>query len=171
MTALKMRLLAALAALTALLTGCAYTAPYRSTALARGEALDPEEIVIVALSATEHRPGKRRDFFTDTRRVLADLPDQDGLLGYSFRFEIFGNEAWTMTAWRDEAALQAFVRSPAHAEAVRASGQTAQNIRFVTLHRPLSSLPVRWSEALPLLQAASPRSSPAHASSPFPQPQ
>jgi len=74
--------------------------------------------------------GDAREFFKDTKAVLATMADQPGLLGHAVRFEIFGNKAWTMTAWKDEASLTAFVRSPAHREAVRRSGETAQNIRF-----------------------------------------
>jgi heme-degrading monooxygenase HmoA len=96
----------------------------------------------------------RREFFQDTRRVLAGLPEQPGLVGYSFRFEIFGRTAWTMTAWKDEASLNAFVRSPAHREAVRRSGETAQNLRFVTLERAIGSLPLNWRDARRLLAEA-----------------
>lgn len=145
-------------ALAALLTGFAYTAPYRATPLARAAALDDSrQLVVLALSATEHRPGMRRAFFQDTRRVLADLPDQPGLLGYSFRFELFGDEAWTLTAWRDEAARDAFVRSPAHLTAMRNSARTAQNLRFISLSVPLESLPMSWTEVRARLAAETPR--------------
>jgi heme-degrading monooxygenase HmoA len=146
--------IATLTTFTAFLTGCAYTAPYQATPLAKNGVLPPDHPAVVVLTATEHRPGQRREFFKDTRRVLAELPTQDGLLGHSFRFEIFGDEAWTITAWRDEAARDAFVRSPAHLAAMRRSRQTTQNLRFVTLQRPLSSLPPRWSEILPLTETA-----------------
>jgi heme-degrading monooxygenase HmoA len=140
-----------------LLNGCAYTAPYRTTALAGSGELPPGHPALVALTATEHQPGQRRAFFRDTRRVLDELPEQEGLLGYSFRFEVFGNQAWTLTAWRDEAAMTAFVRSPAHRIAVQQSGDTAQNIRFVRLERPLESLPLPWKDLLPLLENTEPR--------------
>lgn len=142
---------ASIGGLAAFLTSCAYTSPYRSTTLAKDGGLSPDHMAIITISATEHRPGKRRAFFHDTRQVLADLPEQEGLLGYAFRFQIIGNEAWTVTAWRDQAAQEAFVRSPAHRAAVLRSGQTAQNIRFVTLKRPLSSLPLDWREVLNLM--------------------
>ena len=143
-----------LAAVTTWLTGCAYTAPFRKTALARELGLAPDRPVLVVLSETEHRPGMRREFFKDTRAVVATLPEQAGLLGYGLRFEIFGKRAWTMTAWKDEASLAAFVRSPAHREAVRRSGETAQNIRFASLELPLSALPPSWREARRFLEAA-----------------
>ncbi len=60
-----------------------------------------------------------------------------------------------MTAWADEAALMAFVRSPAHREAVRRSGETAQNIRFASAEVPLASLPLPWREARRLLDGGS----------------
>ena len=142
-----------------ILHNCAYTARYRPTALATNGSLPSDHLAIVTISATEHRQGQRRAFFEDTRKVLADLPSQPGLLGHAFRFELIGNKAWTITAWRDMASQDAFVRSPAHRTAVRRSAQTSQNTRFVTLSRPLSSLPPRWPEILALLSTAPVRSS------------
>ena len=137
-----------------LLTSCAYTARYRPTALATNGSLPSDHLAIVTISATEHRQGQRRPFFEDTLKVLADLPSQPGLLGHAFRFELIGNKAWTITAWRDQASQDAFVHSPAHHTAVRRSPETTQNTRFVTLHRPLSSLPPRWPEILSLISNA-----------------
>jgi heme-degrading monooxygenase HmoA len=98
----------------------------------------------------------RAEFFKDTKAVLATMADQPGLLGHGVRFEIFGSKAWTMTAWKDEASLAAFVRSPAHREAVRRSGETAQNIRFASVEVPLAALPMSWAEAEQRLDAATP---------------
>lgn len=137
-----------------LLSSCAFSARYRPSALATDGSLPPDHLAIVTISATEHRQGQRRPFFDDTRKVLADLPSQPGLLGYAFRFELIGNKAWTITAWRDQASQDAFVRSPAHRTAVRRSAQTSQNTRFLTLHRPLSSLPLRWPEIRSLIANA-----------------
>lgn len=118
-----------------------------------------DQPVLVVLSATEHRPGMRSAFFKDTKAVLATIADQPGLVGYAVRFEIFGRQAWTMTAWKDEASLAAFMRSPAHREAVRRSGETAQNIRFASVAMPLRALPMSWDEARRRLEAASPYAS------------
>jgi len=143
-----------LVGLLGILASCGYTAPYRPTALAKDGSLAADHPVIVTISGVEHRTGQRRAFFHDTRAVLAELPDQPGLLGYSFKFEIIGSKAWTITAWRDEASRDAFVGSPAHRVAVRNSGETSQNVRFVTVTRPLSSLPIGWKEALALINEA-----------------
>ena len=143
-----------LLAVSTWLTGLAFSVPLKKTTLAREGGLAPDRPVLVVVSATEHRPGMRGEFFKDTKAVLATMGDQPGLLGHAVRFEIFGNKAWTMTAWKDEASLTAFVRSPAHREAVRRSGETAQNIRFASVEMPLGALPMSWDEARRLVDAA-----------------
>lgn len=145
-----------LIALTTWFTGCAFSAPFKRTKLASEGGVSPDTSVLVVVSSTEHRPGMRGEFFKDTKAVLATMDDQPGLLGYAVRFEIFGKKAWTMTAWIDEASLTAFVRSPAHREAVRRSGETAQNIRFASVEMPLRALPMNWKEARRRLEAATP---------------
>jgi heme-degrading monooxygenase HmoA len=141
-------------ALLSFLSGCAFTAPYRRMGAAQTGALAADHMAVVTLSAVEHQPGKRKPFFDDTKRVFADLPNQEGLLGYSFRFQFFGNKAWTMTAWEDEASRDRFARSPVHLAAVRNSRTTAQNMRFISVEVPASSLPLSWREALKHLEAA-----------------
>jgi hypothetical protein len=135
--------------LLSFLSGCSYTAPFR-----RLESVSPLANVIVTLSVVEHQKGQRKPFFTDTKRVLADLPNQAGLVGYSFRFQLIGNKAWTMTAWKDKASRDQFSQSPIHLAAVRNSRTTAQNMRFITVTVPASSLPMSWDEALRLLEKA-----------------
>jgi len=136
--------------LLSFLPSCAYTAPFR-----RVEAV-PEtlKMAVVTLSAVESRAGKRKAFFDDTKRVLADLPNQSGLLGYSFRFQIIGRKAWTMTAWMDEASRDRFAASPIHQAAVKNSSVTAQNMRFITVEVPVNELPMKWPDALRLLDTA-----------------
>jgi hypothetical protein len=132
------------------LPACTYTAPFRQLAAAPEGA----NTIVVTLSAVENRPGQRRAFFADTKRVLADLPNQSGLLGYSYRFEILGRRAWTMTAWQDEASRDRFPASPVHRAAVKNSPVTAQNMRFISVKVPASAPPMKWTEALRLLDGA-----------------
>ena len=131
------------------LNTCCYTAPFRQI-LASPKNAD----VIVTLSAVEHQKGQRKPFFTDTKLVLADLPNQPGIVGYSFRFQLLGNKAWTMTAWKDTASRDQFSQSPIHRSAVRNSRTTAQNMHFISVTMPASSLPISWDEAIRLLDSA-----------------
>jgi hypothetical protein len=52
-----------------------------------------------------------------------------------------------MTAWHDEAAMSAFVRSPTHREAMRATRRLTTDTRFdrITIDGPLSDL--TWCDA------------------------
>lgn len=136
--------------LFAFILSCSYTAPYRLV-----EPIPKDtKTVLVTLSAVESKPGQRRAFFDDTKRVLADLPNQNGLLGYSFRFQVIGRRAWTMTTWKDEASRDAFAVSPIHREAVKNSRVTSENMRFISKEIAVSDLPMKWAEALKLLEVA-----------------
>lgn len=136
--------------LLSFLSACAYTAPFR-----RVEPVpDNLKTAVVTLSAVESQPGQRKAFFADTQRVLSSLRNQPGLLGYSFRFQFLGRKAWTMTAWKDIASRDRFAASPLHQAAVKNSRFTAQNMRFITVTLPVSELPMKWTEALSLLDSA-----------------
>jgi hypothetical protein len=135
--------------LASFLSNCSYTAPFR-----RVESISQDARVILTLSAVEHQKGQRKSFFDDTKRVLANLPNHAGLVGYSYRFQLFGNKAWTMTAWKDEASRDQFSQSPVHLSAVRNTPTTAQNMRFMSVTVPASSLPMSWDEAIRLLNTA-----------------
>jgi hypothetical protein len=135
--------------LASFLSRCSYTAPFR-----RVESISQDARVILTLSAVEHQKGQRKPFFDDTKRVLADLPNHAGLVGYSYRFQLLGNKAWTMTAWKDEASRNQFSQSPVHLSAVRNSPITAQNMRFMSVTVLTSSLPMSWDEAIRLLNTA-----------------
>lgn len=135
--------------LASFLSHCSYTAPFR-----RVESISQDARVILTLSAVEHQKGQRKSFFDDTKRVLANLPNHAGLVGYSYRFQLLGNKAWTMTAWKDEASRNQFSQSPVHLSAVRNSPITAQNMRFMSVTVLASSLPMSWDEAIRLLNTA-----------------
>jgi hypothetical protein len=135
--------------LLSLFSSCSYSAPFR-----RLEAVPPDALVVVTLTEATHKAGQKGAFFSDTQAVLATLPQQAGLIGYSYRFEIVGKRAWTMTAWKDLAARDRFASSPTHMAAVRNSRNTCDATRFVTLELPARSVPLRWGEVVKLLSAA-----------------
>ena len=53
------------------------------------------------------------------RGVLAvrkQLAHADGLVGYTLRAKPFARDYWTLSVWKDQAALHAFMRAPPHAQ-------------------------------------------------------
>jgi quinol monooxygenase YgiN len=140
----------AVAALAALLGGCAVATPFRDTATGRaGEA----GVAIVALTEATLGPDRaaRAAFWDGVRTVERTLPAQPGLLGYALRRDILGNRAWTMTVWESEADLNRFVSSPAHAAAIRGGNPAIAGQRFATVTRPRAAGPLPWAEALDVL--------------------
>ena len=81
------------------------------------------------------------------------LPAQPGLIGYALRRELFGDELWTLSAWTSEDALDDFVGSEAHLEAMRAGRAGLREARFAQRVVPVASLPVPWKAALGWLEA------------------
>ena len=45
-------------------------------------------------------------------RIRRQLRASSGLIGYSLRAQLAAKQSWTLSVWKDEAALQAFVAAP-----------------------------------------------------------
>lgn len=114
---------------------------------------DPGGTVVVAVTHAQLRPDGSERFWKLTRGVLDALPGHAGLHGYALRRRISGDEAWTMTAWASEEAIAAFVRSPEHREAMRATGAVLAQARFARFTIPAGEFPPTWERALAALAA------------------
>ena len=140
----------------ALLGGCAISTPFQGPGYDRSTGVSSDRadgIVIVAL--THAVLGKeRRNFDRGVDRVVDSLAQQPGLIGYSLRRELFGNEAWTMTVWRDEASLEDFVRSSTHQQAIRDGAGELAGVNFSRFELPATELPIGWDTALEYLAAS-----------------
>ena len=67
---MKLILPAMILALSTWLTGCAFSGPFKKTALAREGGFPPDRAVLVVVSATEHRPGMRSEFLKTRKPCL-----------------------------------------------------------------------------------------------------
>lgn len=134
---------------SALSLSCAVAMPFR------GPGLDgaPDRMVVVSLTHAVVDPDRRRAFDAYTQKLAASMESQPGLVGFSLRKELFGNEAWTMSAWESEEALIAFSASPAHREAVDASREALVRARFCRLTVQARELPLSWSRVLEILDS------------------
>jgi len=154
-------ILAALPLLILALPGCAYTSPWKRTKLGK-KLMGSNQPVLVSLTQAQRKARQRGPFFDQVRSVLADLPARDGLLGYAFRFELLGDKAWTITAWRDEAARDQFVFRGAHRDAMRKTDEVLESCRFGSLHLLSGDLPPAWPKVLEILADAPAHTPPAH---------
>lgn len=109
--------------------------------------------VVVALTAAEFDPAQRSIFLRESRRIVRELPTQPDLVGFSARFEALGTRAWTMTAWRDRAAVERFGRSASHRQGVTTAGPALRSVRVRIVELPAAELPLAWDRAMALLAA------------------
>jgi heme-degrading monooxygenase HmoA len=108
----------------------------------------PGSTVVLAITHAELIGAHRAPFDAAADRVLAVLPQQPGLIGYSVRSRLIGHEVWTATIWADEAAMTAFVRSPEHMAAARDGAIALKTIEYRRVELPLTELPISWGRAL-----------------------
>jgi quinol monooxygenase YgiN len=132
------------------LGGCAISIPYKTVAAPP----DSSATVVVALTWASLDPQRRAVFDRYTNRLVETLPQQPGLLGYSVRRELLGNEVWTMTVWSSDEARRNYVYSPLHQEAITETYGIIQRARFVRYVTTAAELPPIWPAALKRLEAA-----------------
>jgi quinol monooxygenase YgiN len=134
---------------TLLLAGCAISTPYPHVNLS--EQRESHKPVILVITKIVINPQERQAFDRETAKVMRDMSKQPGLIGYSARRQLFGNEGWTISLWEDAAALDRFVRSDVHATAIEKSMSAVQTIDVKRMSMPLGSIPPDWPAALSLL--------------------
>jgi quinol monooxygenase YgiN len=78
--------------------------------------------------------------------IARQLRHSKGLLGYALRADLISHRFWTLSAWKDEASLQAFVRAEPHASTMRELSRYTKDPAFAnwTTQSPLP-LP-SWQE-------------------------
>ena len=81
-------------------------------------------------------------------RIRRQLRTSLGLIGYSLRARPAAKQFWTLSAWEDEAALQAFVAAPPHLDIMKALAPYMGETRFIRWNVKGSELPLRWDDAL-----------------------
>jgi heme-degrading monooxygenase HmoA len=133
--------------LAALLSGCAISTPFKWPGFDRKAGITiphQGDSVVIALTNAVLDSDTRAPFDDHTQRVYKSIATQPGLIGYSIRREIIGNQAWTATIWTDEDALRQFVYSPAHLRAMDAGSLALLDSKFVRIRVPVNALPVSW---------------------------
>jgi heme-degrading monooxygenase HmoA len=81
-------------------------------------------------------------------RIQRQLSTSSGLIGYSLRAQLTAKRFWTLSAWEDAAALQAFVVGPPHVAIMKALAPYMGATRFARWNVKGSELPLTWLDAL-----------------------
>ncbi len=147
-------LVAAVSAAGLLLTGgCAISTPfagpgYDSSAGVTLDGAGDTVFVVVTRAVTGEDDGG--EFGRQTDEVRRTMSSHAGLIGSSFRKQLFGSEAWTLSVWIDDEALQRFVRSSVHRTAVDRTPLSRADFAYAWV--PVEDLPIGWGRALSILQ-------------------
>jgi heme-degrading monooxygenase HmoA len=145
--------------IAACLPSCRVAMPFSGPGYSRSEGVTlpgAGETVVVAVTHAVVDNSKRGPFDEGTRRVDESLSSLDGFIGRSLRIHLFGNEAWTMTVWRDEESLDAFVASTTHRRAIRDGMPALKSARFLRFRIPTREVPPSWGDVLKRLDRVKP---------------
>jgi hypothetical protein len=80
--------------------------------------------------------------------VARQLEGTDGLIGYSLRAQPLAKTFWTLSAWKDEASLGAFVQELPHRAVIIKLRPHMNATTFTFWTTPGSALPVPWTDAV-----------------------
>ena len=87
-------------------------------------------------------------FFVYAPQVMKQLATADGLLGYSLLASPLSKRFWTLSVWKNDEALGAFVEHPPHVRAMVALSPYIGKTQFLRWTVKRAQLPLRWDDAL-----------------------
>ena len=87
-------------------------------------------------------------FFLYTVQVMKQLASAQGLLGYSVLAHPFAKQFWTLSAWKGDSALRAFVEHLPHVRLMTALAPHMDTTKFIRWTVKGSQLPLHWDDAL-----------------------
>ena len=143
-----------IAFLSSFITSCSVGMPFRWPGydpIKGVTAQNAGENVLVVITNPIVDQDKRSAFDDYTQRLLKSMHNSPGLIGYSGRKQILGDEAWTVSIWADEDSMKKFIRSPEHEAAIDAGMPALKTVRFRREWISAKQLPLTWTEVLSIL--------------------
>jgi hypothetical protein len=118
-------------------------------------AIPHQEYLVMAsrLPLRSHRSIPR--FLRLTVSVARQLEGTGGLVGYSLLAQPMRKTFWTLSAWTDSDALDAFVRTMPHLAVMGKLRAHMEPTRFTTWMTSGSTLPITWDDAIARLMGTS----------------
>lgn len=99
-------------------------------------------------------------FMALTLSVVRQLGRTNGVVGYSLLAQPLKGTFWTLSAWHDQAALDAFVRTMPHLGVMGKLRPHMRPTKFTTWTVSGSALPVTWDDAIERLMGSAASSDP-----------
>lgn len=99
----------------------------------------------------------RASFIQSSVRIAGKLPSVPGVVANDQGIRWLGAEVWTITAWRSEEQMQAFVHGAEHGRAMREGVVAIREIKLFRLHCMPESIPGGWGSVRKVLAGQVPR--------------
>lgn len=126
--------------------------PWKEFAKAHEDA----EYLVMASFLPLRRFGATLRFFRFVQAIRRQLATAEGLIGYSLWAKPIAKRYWTLSVWRDEAALMTFMRTQPHGAIMARLHPDMDPTIFVRWTVKGSETRVSWDEALRRLEEARP---------------
>ncbi|MFA6221732.1 MAG: DUF3291 domain-containing protein [Desulfomonilaceae bacterium] len=110
---------------------------------------DPSRTYVVFLTylpLKRYRTTPRFLFYT--AKILVQLSQSNGLVGYSLRAHLFKNSFWTLSAWENESALRDFAFKGFHKGVMKLLRTDMGSTRFVRWTVNGTEIPLSWEDAM-----------------------
>jgi len=136
------------------LSSCTISTPFRYVDEAENDnSLKSDSLlVVITYAKTGEDSDKNSAFWDNVTRVYDSMDSHSGLVGYSIRRELFGDQAWTITVWRDEESLRNFVSSKEHRQAMREGTGALADMAFARKQVSGGDIPIPWETAEAILR-------------------
>ncbi|ROO85266.1 uncharacterized protein DUF3291 [Actinocorallia herbida] len=90
-----------------------------------------------------HVPG----FLLSSLALWRQARRSPGAHGVALKADLLHRTFWTLSAWKDEAAVRAYAATEPHKSVMRAKRRVMRESTFVFWTSPTTALPVDWAEA------------------------
>jgi len=98
----------------------------------RAEMQPGTEYLVMASHLPLRRITGTARFFQAVSAIRKQLAGADGLVGYTLRAKPLARDYWTLSVWRDETSLRAFMRTPPHAGLMSSLRPLMGPTKFIT---------------------------------------
>jgi heme-degrading monooxygenase HmoA len=92
-------------------------------------------------------------FLRTAQAVAKQLEASEGALGYSLLAKLRSKRFWTLSVWKDEAALASFARAQPHRDVMGHYRELMSGFEIVLWPVHGSEVPLRWQDARARTQA------------------
>ncbi len=110
--------------------------------------VEPQAEYIVSTTQILPIPDQQQRFLDLVADVGTQLDGQPGFVAYGLAIEPTCGFARTLSIWRDEASMLAFVGSGAHATAMAATAEVGVTGRVTSFTVTAAELPISWDTAI-----------------------